>query len=270
MFEKMVESAKQTRRSGVRRSLLAVSSIVVTSSVAFAILFSLYNHTLAMGSEPGDLVRLLPPVLSAERPEQAAKQEIKSAPENAKSVLPERTDHVQRTDEQPSKAPDSVSTVPSTVRARPLSPYIISGRNSDPPAFGQKRGGTEPGGGFAPTDAETNDGAESEKSTAGNEPVAAPPKLERRPEYIGVLNGRAVHLDIPEYPAIAKQMGVKGQVKVQVLIDEDGTVVSASVAEGPSLLRRAALQSAKASRFSPTYLNNNKVSVRGIIIYNFK
>jgi outer membrane biosynthesis protein TonB len=43
----------------------------------------------------------------------------------------------------------------------------------------------------------------------------------------GVLNGKAVSLPKPEYPETAKAAGVEGVVKVEVTIDENGTVESA-------------------------------------------
>ena len=41
------------------------------------------------------------------------------------------------------------------------------------------------------------------------------------------MNGRAVHLVQPPYPAIARQAHASGTVGVQVLIDESGEVIAA-------------------------------------------
>src|SRR5215813_8850527 len=43
----------------------------------------------------------------------------------------------------------------------------------------------------------------------------------------GVLNGKAISLPKPQYPAEAKTAGVGGVVRVEVLIDENGNVESA-------------------------------------------
>lgn len=85
----------------------------------------------------------------------------------------------------------------------------------------------------------------------------------------GVLNGKAVNLAIPAYPAAAKAVGAEGAVNVQVVIDENGDVVSANAVSGHPLLRQAAETAAFASKFKPTLLNNQAVRVTGIIVYNF-
>ena len=85
----------------------------------------------------------------------------------------------------------------------------------------------------------------------------------------GIVNGKAVSLPAPEYPAAAKAVKAAGVVNVQVLIDENGDVVSASAASGHPLLRAAAVEAAKMARFSPTLLEGNAVKVSGVLTYNF-
>lgn len=85
----------------------------------------------------------------------------------------------------------------------------------------------------------------------------------------GVLNGKAVSLPQPAYPPIAKQVNASGQVVVQVLVDERGNVVSASVVSGHPLLHGPALAAARRAKFSPTKLAGKPVRVRGVIQYNF-
>lgn len=85
----------------------------------------------------------------------------------------------------------------------------------------------------------------------------------------GVVNGKATGLPKPPYPAAAKAVKASGAVSVQVLIDEEGNVVSASAVSGHPLLRAASEQAARGARFSPTMLCGQKVKVSGIIVYNF-
>ncbi len=85
----------------------------------------------------------------------------------------------------------------------------------------------------------------------------------------GVLNGSALDLAKPEYPSAAKAVSAEGAVNVQVTIDEQGNVVSASAVSGHPLLRTAAVEAAKNSKFAPTLLQGNAVKVTGIIVYNF-
>jgi len=73
----------------------------------------------------------------------------------------------------------------------------------------------------------------------------------------------------PPYPQIAKQAGVHGAVNVQILIDEDGKVISAHAVSGSAMLTRAAEDAARRARFTPTILNNQPVKVQGVITYNF-
>jgi len=85
----------------------------------------------------------------------------------------------------------------------------------------------------------------------------------------GVLNGKAIHLAQPAYPPIARAAKASGQVVVQITIDEDGNVISASVDSGHPLLRAAAVAAARESKFSPTRLSGQPVKVQGVVIYNF-
>src|ERR1700694_3845282 len=68
----------------------------------------------------------------------------------------------------------------------------------------------------------------------------------------GVLNGKAVHLTQPPYPAIARSAHASGAVQVQVLSDENGNVISARAMSGHPLLQAAAVGAARASKVSPT------------------
>jgi TonB family protein len=85
----------------------------------------------------------------------------------------------------------------------------------------------------------------------------------------GVLNGKATSLPKPIYPAAAKAVKASGVVNVQILIDEEGNVISANATSGHPLLRAASEEAARSAKFSPTSLSGQKVKVSGIIVYNF-
>ena len=85
----------------------------------------------------------------------------------------------------------------------------------------------------------------------------------------GVLNGKATKLVKPNYPAAAKAVRAAGAVNVQITIDETGSVVAASAVSGHPLLRAAAVEAARASKFAPTRLEGQPVKVTGVIVYNF-
>lgn len=99
----------------------------------------------------------------------------------------------------------------------------------------------------------------------------------------GILNGNAIYLPKPAYPPAARAVRAGGSVSVQVLIDEEGNVVSAKAVAGsyidPTTMERksvphpllisAAEFAARQARFSPTLLAGQPVKVSGIITYNF-
>jgi TonB family protein len=105
----------------------------------------------------------------------------------------------------------------------------------------------------------------------------------------GILNGKAVSLPKPAYPEEAKAAGLSGSVYVNVVIDENGTVISATasidvhkvrrskgetvyeveVPPADPILRDAAERAALEARFSPTRLNGQPVKISGTIVYNF-
>jgi TonB family protein len=85
----------------------------------------------------------------------------------------------------------------------------------------------------------------------------------------GILNGKALTLPKPVYPAEARAEKAIGGVSVQVLIDEDGKVISATAVSGPVSLRAAAVEAARAATFPPTKLSGMPVKVSGVINYDF-
>lgn len=87
---------------------------------------------------------------------------------------------------------------------------------------------------------------------------------------VGVINGRAIELVQPAYPAIARSAHASGEVIVRVLIDKEGRVMAAQVIEGHPLLQAASVKAAKASRFTPTLVEGKPVNVMGQIVYNFR
>lgn len=100
-------------------------------------------------------------------------------------------------------------------------------------------------------------------------PTAAPSRQPPKIVSGGVLNGKAVNLVRPPYPPAARAVRASGAVSVQVLIDEEGNVVRAAAVSGHPMLRAAAEQAARSSKFSPTMLGGQAVKVTGVIVYNF-
>jgi protein TonB len=80
------------------------------------------------------------------------------------------------------------------------------------------------------------------------------------------MNGRAIELPTVPYPKGAR---VSGSVSVQVLVDENGNVVSAEAIDGPSELRQAATQAAMKAHFFQTRLLGHPVKVIGTVSHAF-
>src|SRR5207245_6026 len=99
-------------------------------------------------------------------------------------------------------------------------------------------------------------------------PVPVKPPTTQRVTSI-VLSSKAISLPRPVYPAMAKQTGTQGSVSVQILVDEQGKVVSAQAVSGNPMLTAAAKEAAMRARFTPTILNGVPVKIQGVITYNF-
>jgi protein TonB len=175
--------------------------------------------------------------------------------------------NILRIDEQPSDIPP-VSTQRSQYRSRPEGVFDIGNR---PETDGRPSapGDTGPVGPGGPGSSNPSYIPETSTAEAAPPPVKAPERKPPTPS-LGVINGKASSLPHPPYPLAAKAVGADGPVNVQVMIDEEGTVVSAKAVSGHPLLRKAAEDAAKRAKFTTTYLSKVPVKVTGVIVYNFK
>ena len=90
-----------------------------------------------------------------------------------------------------------------------------------------------------------------------------------KPVTGGILNSKANSLPKPDFPPAALAVRAEGAVSVQVTVDEEGNVVSASAVSGHPLLRAASVKAARQAKFSPTMLNGQPVKFTGVVVYNF-
>lgn len=114
---------------------------------------------------------------------------------------------------------------------------------------------------------------EPPKSTGEEKPAAgttAPATGDKHaPISGGVLNGKAISLPKPDYPADARSAGVDGVVVIQVTIDEQGNVTEARAVSGPKILQEPSVNAALQAKFTPTLVQGEAVKVTGVIVYNF-
>lgn len=102
-------------------------------------------------------------------------------------------------------------------------------------------------------------------------PTAAPATAGPEPQLIstGSLSGRETKRVTPSYPAQAKTHNVTGTVRVFAIVDENGKIWVTN-SEGPTLLRKAAEEAARAWTFPPSLVNNKPVRLAGYIDFDFK
>jgi TonB family protein len=85
----------------------------------------------------------------------------------------------------------------------------------------------------------------------------------------GNLNSQAIDLPAVIFPDEARKKNASGEVKVRVIVDETGRVLSADVISGPKPLWLAAIEAARKARFKPTLIAGTAVKITGILTYNF-
>jgi Ca-activated chloride channel family protein len=100
-------------------------------------------------------------------------------------------------------------------------------------------------------------------------PQSASQGAAQTPLNVGQLNSKALSLPKPVYPETARRMRLAGAVRVLVLIDESGKVISARAESGHMMLRAAAVTAAQQARFAPALVSGKPVPVSGFITYNF-
>jgi len=272
MLDNLVESKSNTGENKREAGFLITTLLTVVALFLAGLTYSLYAKDLGMGDGSLELSTLVAPVIEAETPPQPeARKPEERQKTSTQSSVPVRTDAfapIERTTKPPADT-NGQKGVQSWAKNAAL------GRENLEPSGGNNlpsRGGNEPGTGItannAATEKETEPPPVSQPKPSPKPPVEEP-KKETRMVTGGVVNGKAVNLVKPQVSAAAKAVRASGAVNVQVVIDEKGSVVSASAVSGHQLLRKAAEDAARASKFSPTLLTGQPVKVTGVIVYNF-
>ncbi|HYK88125.1 MAG TPA: energy transducer TonB [Acidobacteriota bacterium] len=73
---------------------------------------------------------------------------------------------------------------------------------------------------------------------------------------------RIIYSVNPEYPLLAHQAGIQGEVIITAIIDSHGNVLDMKVVSGPPLLYSAAMKALGQWKFEPTYLNGEPVAIK--------
>lgn len=85
----------------------------------------------------------------------------------------------------------------------------------------------------------------------------------------GIVNGKAISLPKPQYPAEAREKRLSGTASIKVTIDEQGNVIKTKSICRNDILGKAAEEAAKNAKFAPTLMDGKPVQVTGIIVYSF-
>jgi periplasmic protein TonB len=109
----------------------------------------------------------------------------------------------------------------------------------------------------------------------GATPLPAPPETPKPPRTSRITVGgvveaaRLIYEVKPEYPILARAARVQGTVRLEAIIDKDGSVERLHVLSGPPLLISSAMQAVARWRYQPTMLNGVAVEVSTEIDVDF-
>jgi protein TonB len=276
MLDQLVVSSGHRRESRKFRAFFLGTAVVVLVGCFSVFVWSIMAAELTLTDDGLELSAMIAPVpIPAVEPPKPEPPQAASKPQQqaVKDELPSRQVNMMRLDES-QEPPKNISTTPNTQKARPATPFTMGKidtegtSTSTAPTKGDGSGGGDnnffnPGG----TIAKSGDGD-------GDKPPVMPKKDPEQPRRTvpvsgGVLNGKARSLPVPPYPKPAQIMNIRDNVSVQVVIDEQGNVISAKAVSGHQMLRQAAEQAARLAKFGPTLLTGQPVKVTGVIIYKF-
>lgn len=264
MFERLVVSRSKPKEAKRRDWFIMMTLVIMGALLVTGWTYSLFAKDFGMGSDDLALTTLVAPVPVPEEAPPEKQPERQKQPD-----VDVRKELIQNMDMSP-KIPDKISTEQNKVKAIRSDRYTAIGANDsdtgarvDPGVARVVDTGGTGGLSTAPPVEKSDDDAPPPPK------VVATPKPPPRTVSGGVMNGKATSLPKPPYPAAARAVRAGGAVSVQVLIDEQGRVVSASAVSGHPLLRAAAEGAARGARFSPTLLSGQPVKVSGVITYNF-
>jgi protein TonB len=268
MFDTLVESGSHSddlaRKGSFFLGTLVLYSIVL---VAVAVL-SIYLYNDSIPDPSLELLTLVAPVPMAQEEAPKAQDEPKPASKAAPEVaMVKDMAVIAPVTKSNEVAPPTAKVVPTN---KTLSVLVgdrdVGDVNAVPTGPVGVVGGTGGGGGGG--------GGSAPAVVSNDEPPPPPPQPTPppKPKTVvsgGVMNGKAISKPSPAYPPIAKAARAAGTVTVQILVDEQGRVVSANAVSGHPLLQQAAVSAARQARFSPTLLSGQPVKVSGVITYNF-
>lgn len=96
------------------------------------------------------------------------------------------------------------------------------------------------------------------------------PRVERMVVSQGVTEGHLIRRVEPEYPALARQGRIEGDVLLQAVIGRDGSIENLTVISGHPFLVRAATAAVRQWRYQPFLLSGHVIEVDTQILVRFR
>jgi protein TonB len=275
MFSNLIESGSHAADLKRRGRYLLATTLFYGLLLAVTGVGSIYAYNVSLDYDPDyELVALMrfPPADARAEPRQQPRREQP----RASAPNPGRAPRAITVTEVSMNTPYATRVASaSTPTLRPNQAYTIGPVNAPELGggpVGPKLGGSEHGTGPAvgPLVAEGG-GGEGPPVLPTPTPTPSPaPRQSSAPLNLStIISSKVIDKPAPPYPPVAKAAGVHGPVAVQILVDEQGRVVSAKATSGNPLLQSAAVQAAYKARFTPTLLGGQPVKVTGNITYNF-
>jgi periplasmic protein TonB len=108
-------------------------------------------------------------------------------------------------------------------------------------------------------------------SIPGSDLVLPPPSppVTHHPPVSRMMEGNLILRVQPDYPSIARQARVQGQVVLRAMISREGTIENLQVLNGHPMLVRAAVDAVRQWRYRPYVLNGEPVEVETEVKVNF-
>jgi protein TonB len=267
MFTNLIESASHVREFKRRSSFFLITVAMYAVIIFAAGIVSVYAYDAQLESQTRSLELLswVPPVdrVIADPPRNhppiIRRSTPATAPVDRNITVSERTALIPPTND-PRVVPHDVGIKASEI---PVATGLvrISNRNVDPPF--------DPSSNSAGciTCSGTPTVVRIETDSKPPEPPVVKAPTKTVPST--VLISKVISLPQPAYPAMAKQIRLQGPVNIQILVDEQGKVISAQIVSGHPILSPSAKDAALRARFTPTILNGQAVKIQGVITYNF-
>ncbi len=263
MFTNLVESESHLKEFKRRSSFFLVTVAAYALILFAAGIASIYAYDARLEAQSSDLTVLnwIPPVTAPnpDRPQPprrsaASNNTGRTSPVPVRPILYESASN-------PTKPPEAISVAPNLVPPAPAN-AVVGKYVADPVQPPSSTSGcvTCTGNGNGPV-------VRVPETTPPPAPLPVKPKTQTVASV--VLTSKAISLPKPAYPPMAKQINVEGPVAVQIVVDEQGRVISAQPVSGHPILLHAAKEAALQARFTPTVLNGQPVKIQGVITYNF-